>query len=383
MAASHTAPVTAADMAAALADAARASRRVVPVGAATKLAWHDDPFETADTLSTRGLLDGFAHYAGDLVATIPAGMTLAEANARLAAAGQWLPVDPLFADRATIGGIVATNDSGPRRYRHGAPRDLIVGIEVALADGRVVHAGGRVVKNVAGYDLSRLFCGSHGSLGVVTSATFKLVPLAADSCTLVARLPTLAAALACAQALAHSPLTPSAIELQAPDPVLLIRFETTATARTQMLAATNALLQPSGAETQVVHGDAEHAVWTDHDRRISASTHTLLKVSVLPSAAVRVFTAWTPGVQWAANGRAALGVFVVRLQGTADHVATEISRLRRAAELAHGHLTMLDAPPDVKRLAGPSPEAPAAALMQAVKARFDPHAVLRRVCDGR
>ena len=84
---------------------------------------------------------------------------------------------PARADRATIGGIVATNDSGPRRHRYGTPRDLIIGIEMALADGRVAKAGGRVVKNVAGYDLSRLLCGSFGSLAVITSATFKLSPL--------------------------------------------------------------------------------------------------------------------------------------------------------------------------------------------------------------
>src|SRR5918911_1195460 len=100
------------------------------------------------------------------------------ATAALGPGRQWLPLDPPHADRATIGGIVAANDSGPRRQHYGAPRDLIIGVEVALTDGRVARAGGRVVKNVAGYDLSRLLCGSFGSLGGITSATFKLIPLA-------------------------------------------------------------------------------------------------------------------------------------------------------------------------------------------------------------
>ena len=127
----------------------------------------------------RSLTAGVDHVAGDLVATLPAGATLEAVNDVLRREGQWLPLDPPRASRATIGGIVATNDSGPRRHRFGAPRDLIIGIEIALADGRTAKAGGRVVKNVAGYDLSRLLCGSLGSLAVVTSATFKLSPAAA------------------------------------------------------------------------------------------------------------------------------------------------------------------------------------------------------------
>src|SRR5207247_11322067 len=98
---------------------------------------------------------------------------------------QWIPLVPPWSDRATIGGIVATNDSGPRRHRYGTPRDLIIGVEIVRADGVPAKAGGIVVKNVAGYDISRLMTGSFGSLGVIVTATFKLYPLPAASRTVV------------------------------------------------------------------------------------------------------------------------------------------------------------------------------------------------------
>ncbi len=112
-------------------------------------------------------------------------MTLRDLNGALSAERQWLPIDSAF-DEATIGGIVATNDAGPSRHRHGTPRDLIIGITLALTDGRLVKAGGTVVKNVAGYDLGKLVSGSHGTLAGIADITFKLVPVPQASATLVA-----------------------------------------------------------------------------------------------------------------------------------------------------------------------------------------------------
>ena len=124
------------EAAALLASAAATGAPLVIHGNRTKL---QPPLTTAGTLSTRRLVSGLAHYAGDLVATAPAGSTLHDVNAVLAAERPWIPNDPPFADAATIGGIVSTNDSGPRRHRYGSPRDLIIGIEVALARGTVAR----------------------------------------------------------------------------------------------------------------------------------------------------------------------------------------------------------------------------------------------------
>ena len=156
---------------------------------------------------------------GDLTATLPAGATLARGQrACWRASGQWLPLDPPLADRATIGGIVATNDSGPRRHRYGAPRDLIIGIEIALADGRVAKAGGRVVKNVAGYDLARLLCGSFGSLGRHHERDLQAGAAAAGlaHASSSRRSDAAAARRRSRSRWPSQPLTPSAVELAAP-----------------------------------------------------------------------------------------------------------------------------------------------------------------------
>ena len=158
---------------------------VVPRGAGTKLDWTPPPPRVDAVLSTARLNTPIEHCAGDLTATIPAGASIAAVNQLLRRERQWLPLDPAHAGRASIGGIVAANDSGPRRQRYGTPRDLIIGVEMALASGRVAKAGGRVVKNVAGYDLSRLLCGSFGTLAVITRATFKLAPVPSISRTVV------------------------------------------------------------------------------------------------------------------------------------------------------------------------------------------------------
>ncbi len=117
------------------------------------------------------------HVPEDMTVTVEAGVTLEALQKSLAKQQQWLPIDPPFPENATIGGIIACNASGPRRFGYGTIRDYLIGIKVVLADGKVVKSGGKVVKNVAGYDLQKLFVGSRGSLGVIVEAAFKLRPL--------------------------------------------------------------------------------------------------------------------------------------------------------------------------------------------------------------
>jgi FAD/FMN-containing dehydrogenase len=117
------------------------------------------------------------HTPEDMTVTVEAGVTLAAVQAALAQRGQWLPIDPPHPDRLTIGSLLAANASGPRRYGFGSIRDHLIGLQVALADGRLVRSGGKVVKNVAGYDLLKLFVGARDTLGLIVEATFKLLPL--------------------------------------------------------------------------------------------------------------------------------------------------------------------------------------------------------------
>src|SRR5689334_14663241 len=137
-------------------------------------------------LSTRQMNSFIAHEPADLVATVEAGITLREFQRRLAEAGQWLPVDPPDEATATIGSIVATAAAGPHSFGYGPLRSFVIGVRAVLADGRRIKAGGKVVKNVAGYDLCKLFTGSYGTLGVITEVTFKLQPLPAETRTIIA-----------------------------------------------------------------------------------------------------------------------------------------------------------------------------------------------------
>src|SRR5437867_10661307 len=186
-------PGSGVEVAAALRHAADARQSIIIRGAGTKLGWGREPGPVDAILDMRGLNRVLEHQYGDMTATIEAGATLGDVNRALAQHGQWLPLDPPRADEATIGGILATNDSGPLRHRYGTPRDLVIGIQLATTDGVLSQAGGRVVKNVAGYDLGKLITGSFGSLAAIVSATFKLSPLPAASNTLWLDVPDAAA----------------------------------------------------------------------------------------------------------------------------------------------------------------------------------------------
>ena len=172
----RSAPSSTDELAAELAGAARDGVRVRLLGAGTKRRWAPDA-EPGLELSSAGLDRIVEHNAGDLTAVLEAGVPLARAQERFREAGQMLALDPPDAGGATIGGIVATNDSGPLKTRYGGARDLVVGMRVALADGTVAKSGGKVIKNVAGYDLAKLFTGSHGTLGAILEVSVRLHPL--------------------------------------------------------------------------------------------------------------------------------------------------------------------------------------------------------------
>ena len=153
------------------------------------------------------------HVPADMTATVEAGMTLAQFQQRLAAQGQWLPLDPPNSDHLALGDLLSTNTSGPRRFGYGTVRDYLLGIRVALADGRLIRAGGKVVKNVAGYDLCKLFVGSHGTLGVIVEATFKLRPIPEAEQFVQAEFDSVEQADALIQAILESDLAPVVLDL--------------------------------------------------------------------------------------------------------------------------------------------------------------------------
>ena len=364
---------------------------VVPRGAGTKLAWGRTPARVDAVLSTVRLHAPIEHVAGDLTATVSAGTSLAELNAVLGREGQWLPLDPRLADRATIGGVVATNDSGPRRLKHGTPRDLIIGVEMALADGRTAKAGGRVVKNVAGYDLARLLCGSFGSLAVITRATFKLAPLPRGSRTVVAADREARPLADLALAFVSSALTPTAIELQSHTPRLLVRFETTDAAANQQASAAQHLCGSRRVEASIVSGDAEAGLWRDYQRDLAGDPGergALVRIAVLPTQVPDMIghvarVALQHTLECRVAGRAALGVLYVRIGGAEksrpapESAAAAVDAFRKNAWARGGSAVVVSADPAVAALIDPWGDVgDALPVMRAVKARFDPNAIL-------
>ena len=184
-----------------------------PIGSGSKFSWGNPlALDGLMLVSTAKLDQVIDHAVGDLTVTVQAGMKFGELQTQLKKVGQFVAIDPSYEDRATVGGIVATGDSGALRHRYNSVRDMVLGVELVRSDGERVKAGGRVVKNVAGYDLMKLLTGSYGTLGIVTQVTLRLYPLQESSQTVF--LSGGASAVArVMQALLNSGLTPTAIDL--------------------------------------------------------------------------------------------------------------------------------------------------------------------------
>ena len=349
-------------------------------GGGTKQDW-GAPGGTVDLLLSTAALSGVVeHRHGDLTATVEAGTTLAAVNATLAARGQRLPWDPPWPRQATIGGIVATNDSGPRRHGHGAPRDSIIGVTLARVDGRVAKAGGIVVKNVAGYDLSRLLTGSFGCLGVVLTATFKLAPAPPASRTVAVAVDTLEDAAPIAADLAGSTLTPTAVEVAWAPVRLLVRFESVEASVAQQAEEARALVGARGAAV-VLGGEEERAAWNRHAAHWSQGG-TLVKLSALPAELFPTL-AWlrdraaADGIELAAAGRAGLGVVDVRLDGPLDEQARLVEDLRERLPVGRGSAVIRRGDPALRRRVEPwGPIGDGMRVMTAIKRQFDPEGLL-------
>ena len=363
-----------------LARAASEGLRVRVAGGRTKLDW-GAPGDTIDLLlSTAALCDVVEHRHGDLTATVEAGATLASVNATLAAHGQRLPWDPPWADRATIGGIVATNDSGSRRHGYGTPRDSIIGVTVARVDGGVAKAGGIVVKNVAGYDLSRLLTGSFGCLGVILTATFKLAPDPPASRTVAVSVDSLEALAPIAVDLAGSSLTPTAIEVAWAPARLLARFESVETSVAQQADAACALAGPRG-NAVVLSDEEEGEAWSRHAAHWSFGG-TLVKLSTVPAELFPTLVwlrdrAATDGIEMTAAGRAGLGVVDVRLDGPIEAQGRLVGDLRGRLPIGRGSAVIRRGDPALRRSVDAwGPIGDGMRVMTAIKRQFDPRGLL-------
>lgn len=373
-------PRTAEESARVLRAAADAGAAVAPRGGGTKLDWGNPPRSADVVLSTRRLDAVLDHAAGDLTITLQGGCTIGRLQQVVAGAGQRLALDPAWPEQATVGGVVASNDSGALRGAFGSLRDQLLGIQVALVDGRLARAGGRVVKNVAGYDLPKLYCGSLGTLGVIVEATFRLYPLPRETRTLVSAPADAAAASALLLTVHASTLRPTGVQLalEAGRPAeLAVRLESGSPAALDAQQTALAALA-AGAEWRVAD---PKETWLARERLFQGdpSPAAVAKVTFLPArlgALAEAVAAAAPG-PWRLLAHSA-GIGWLRLQATSpEALRPAILRVRAEAALRGGSLSVAQAPIELAREVDAWGEVgDALPLMRRVKEQFDPRGIL-------
>ena len=359
------------ELAAVLRYANEAGLCVAPRGGGTKLGWGNPPGRLDLIVSTARLNRVVEHAWADLTVTVEAGCTIQGLQEMLAKQGQRLALDVLWPERATVGGVLSTNDSGALRLRFGGLRDLIIGMTLALSDGTLAVSGGKVVKNVAGYDLPKLATGAMGTLGIITRAIFRLHPLPQNTRTFsisisagnLAEVQRFIAGVQDSQ-LAHTALQ-VCFEADTP-PKAAMLFEGTQAG----LAAQETRLRKL-AEPNLV-SEAGSAVWRAREQLWSAlKTTVIAKISVLPADIAKTIEvvqriARAQTVQWRAVVQAT-GLGWLRLDGAEEALRASLGELRANLEHSSGSLVVLLQPPGMAPFEAWGNSGDALALMSALR----------------
>jgi glycolate oxidase FAD binding subunit len=349
---------------------------VSPRGSGTKMHLGDPPASLDLIVSTARVNEIIEHVPGDQVVRVQAGIRLQDLQEQLSGSDQMLAIDPPERG-ATIGGIIAANASGPRRYRYGTIRDLIIGITVVLHDGTVAKAGSKVVKNVAGYDLSKLFTGSLGTLGIIVTANFRLHPIPRVSRRVAVEVERPEAAAGAAQAMMHSQVEPTAVELHYGEDarLLTVLLESIPAGIEEKVEAASFLLNPFG-EVRILSGEE-----TGHlGPSTAAEDEAVIKLSAPPADLADVLgtvlgAAERRGLdQPRITGHAASGVtFVGFSGGDEDARAGFVEELREIWLRRGGSVTLQKAPLSLKNRVGAWDQGgDYLGLIRRVKEKFDP-----------
>ncbi len=360
-------PATFEEAAEALATAASAGRAVRFRGAGTKSGWGALGSEAELELRTRSLQEIVEHNVGDLTAALEAGVPLTRAQSLFDSEGQMLALDPPLGEgrAATIGGVVAAGDSGPLRHRYGTARDLVIGMTVALSDGTIARSGGKVIKNVAGYDLAKLFTGSFGTLGMILSLNVRLHPRPPASATALGASSDAEVLQRVAAKLAAAPLELDALDVawRGGRGGLLAQVSGAEPEPRGRRAAD--LMREAGLE-QIDLTDDDARLWARQRAGQRSPDGALVRVAARPSALAAVLRA-VDSCGGTLVGRAALGTSYVELDPYA------LPRLRHELPPA-AHSVLLDAPSELRTVEDPwgMQEGPELELMRRIKLRFDP-----------
>ncbi len=380
--------------------AADSKLSVIPAGSGTKLGIGNSPEQVDLVLSTSRLDQVLEYEPADLTVTVEAGIPLAVLQAKLAEHGQYLPLDPPYTDRCTIGGMTATNSSGPSRLRYGSTRDCVLGMRVVQSSGTVVKSGGKVVKNVAGYDLNKLYLGSFGTLGIITEVSLKLQPLPEIERSVFLTFTEIGEAVNVASEIARSQLLPTFLNLfvngapltESPEPCLLIGVDGHPETVEWQIDAVKTIAKQNGAiGVEVYEGQRQqelHASMCAFPEGESAAPIVISRANLrmtdvagFVNTVVEVNDASTWQVR--AMGLMGNGIVYVAFSDFPDgdvpmqYVADTVANLRDAATNVGGNLIVESAPTALKRQIDVwGPVGRSFELMKAIKAKLDPIGLL-------
>ena len=377
---------------------------MIPIGAGTRLEFGNPPHSAGLAMHTARLHGVVEYEPANLTVSVRAGTPLRKLQEILRAENQFLPLDPPHAGRATLGGIVACSSSGPIRFRYGTVRDMVIGIRVVHADGTATKSGGKLVKNVSGYDMCKLYAGSLGTLGITTELTFRVQPVPQETATLALAFPSPGTAFAASQALIHADLAPDAMEALNHDAfaslhgdargapwVLLLRFGETEEAVRWQVDRAREMAAASQGEVLYVQDAAESETFWQRAaglREIPAGVDALLlKCPALCQTAVETGRRLSDlgkrlGARTLVFCHAGTWILYGRYEfpsGACDaaHLRQEIAELRRQCIPSGGHVIVESAHAEVKRgLDTWGYEGSALELMRRIKAQFDPAGLL-------
>lgn len=383
-------PSTTDELAQVMTLAHRNSWSILPCGSGSKLSWGGIGKNVDLVVSTERLNHVIEHAVGDLTVTVEAGVKLNDLQEVLLKTGQFLPLEPAYPQEATLGGIIATADSGSLRHRYGGVRDMLLGIAFVRCDGQIAKAGGRVVKNVAGYDLMKLFTGSYGTLGILTEVTFRAYPVqeAAGTVVLIGEAEAIASTT---KTLLASALTPTAVDLLSTQTVtqlglgqglgLIVRFQSVAQSVTQQCSRLLEVGHKLGLQGTLCTEADEANLWQSLPEKIWTTPHQpaiTCKIGVLPTAAVTILTQLDTLTSSQGLGliHAGSGLGLLRLDAATVTPQT-IMEIRRHCQAQSGFLTVLEAPISLKQqldVWGYSGNG--LNIMRGIKQQFDPKNLL-------
>ncbi len=366
-------PASVEDLASTLAGAAGENLAVVPWGSGVRQGLGNPP-ERYDMALDLGALDAIVEYKpADLTVTVQAGITLERLASTLAEHGQAVALESPLPGRATVGGTLAAGLGGPLSHSYGGSRERLIGLRVALVDGIVAHGGGRVVKNVAGYDLPRLFAGSLGTLGVITEASFKLVALPAVAATVIVRPASVAAAFDLTRDLQIRSLPLRALEVGTAAGEILVAVDCSARASVVDRLQREVGEAAGDAPVEMLSGDEHGAFWREwQDAGLApgASRATIIRAAVPAATVLRLVESGVgPGVDFQA--RPATGVVRVLIP-EAEDPAGAIAALRGAAHRNGGHAIVEHGAAAARRAAGAWDGDAPDETMRRLKSAFDP-----------